>query len=215
MTVTVKICGLSTAETIHAAVYAGASHIGFVFFEKSPRNVTAGQAGILAEKIPASIIKTGVFVNPTDEFLEQTLAHVTLDLIQLHGTESPKRVTEVKNRFSLPVMKAISIASPDDVAKAKTYENSADMLLFDAKAPASLENSLPGGNGEIFDWILIKNTIWTIPWMLSGGLDEHNVQSAINISGASIVDISSGVENTPGGKNIAKIKAFISEVKNT
>lgn len=209
MTVKAKICGLSTPETVHAAVAAGAFYIGFVFFERSPRNVTAEQAEILAEKIPASVIKTGVFVNPGDDQLRQVLAHAPLDLIQLHGEETPERIQEIKTRFRLPVMKAIAISGPDDIKLAKTYEKVADMLLFDAKAPTSLKDALPGGNGLQFDWQLIKGTEWQIDWMLSGGLDVDNVSEAISTSGAKIVDVSSGVEESPGNKSIARIKAFL------
>ena len=210
MHVKVKICGLSTAEAVRTAVKSGASHIGFVFFEKSPRNVTAEQVAELSIEIPASVIKTGVFVDPDNQQLAQAVA--TIDLIQLHGEETPERVQEIKNHFNLPVMKAIAIDSSDHIVLAKTYENVADMLLFDAKAPETLKDGLPGGNGLSFDWQLINGIEWHIPWMLSGGLDQNNVRQAINTSGAKFVDVSSGVETRPGEKSIAKIKAFISEV---
>ncbi|PCI31833.1 MAG: phosphoribosylanthranilate isomerase [Alphaproteobacteria bacterium] len=212
MTVKIKICGLNTPEAIKAAVQAGASHIGFVFFEKSPRNVTAEQVADLAAPIPEGIIKTGVFVNPGDDQLTQILALAPLDLIQLHGAETPARVQEVKDRFGLPVMKAIAIAGPDDITRAKSYDTVADMLLFDAKAPVDLENALPGGNGLSFDWQLIRDTDWQVPWMLSGGLDQDNVAEALTISGADYVDVSSGVETSPGRKSLDKINAFISKV---
>lgn len=212
MKIQAKICGLSTTETIRAAVHAGASYIGFVFFEKSPRNVTAEQVAILAKDIPCTILKVGVFVNPTDGQIDHILNHVALDLIQLHGTESPERVTEVKKRFKLPVMKAIAVTSQGDIQAAKAYEDSADIILFDAKAPTSLKDALPGGNGLVFDWRMITDVEWRLPWMLSGGLTVANIQSAIDISGAKIVDISSGVEEAPGKKNINKIKAFMKVV---
>ncbi len=199
-------------ETVSAAAHAGASYIGFVFFEKSPRNVTAVQAAILAQDIPSSILKTGVFVNPTNEQLDHILSHVPLDLVQLHGAESPERVAEVKKRFKRPVIKAIAVASSDDIHSAKAYEDCADILLFDAKAPTSLKDALPGGNGLVFDWRMIKGVDWRLPWMLSGGLTATNIQSAIDISGAKIVDISSGLEDGLGEKNIDKIKAFMKVV---
>ncbi len=214
MAVNVKICGLSTPNTIQAAVDAGASHIGFVFYEKSPRNVTAELVADLCAKIPASVIKTGVFVNPGNDQIKSTLAHAPLDLIQLHGEETPERISEIKSRFTLPVMKAVAINCSEHIEQAKTYENIADMLLFDAKAPDTLEGGLPGGNGLSFDWQLIHGTKWQIPWMLSGGLSADNISQAIDISGAEFIDVSSGVESRPGEKNIAKIKAFINEVKN-
>lgn len=188
--------------------------MGFVFFEKSPRNVTAEQVAKLAAEIPSSVIKTGVFVNPDDAQLTQILKLAPLNLIQLHGAESPERVKEVKKKFGLPVMKAIAISGPEDIAQAKAYENSADMLLFDAKPTTSLKDALPGGNGLSFDWQLIKGTDWQIPWMLSGGLDVGNILQAITISGARMVDISSGIENRPGEKSSAKIEAFLSKVNN-
>lgn len=212
MTVKIKICGLSTPEAIKAAVQAGASHIGFVFFEKSPRNVTAQQVADLATPIPDGVIKTGVFVNPDDDMLQHVLRLAPLDLIQLHGAESPERVVEVKARFGLPVMKAIAIAGPEDIDRAKRYDTVADMLLFDAKAPTDLDGALPGGNGLSFDWQLIRDTDWQIPWMLSGGLDQDNVAEALTISGADYVDVSSGIETSPGHKSLEKINAFISKV---
>ncbi len=212
ITTKVKICGLSTPDAVQAAAQAGASHVGFVFYQKSPRYVTPEQVAELAVAISGSVIKTGVYVDPNDDLLKKTVAQI--NLIQLHGTESPERVRQIKNRFRLPVMKAIAIDCPDHITLAKTYENVADMLLFDAKAPASLEGGLPGGNGLSFDWQLIQGTEWKIPWMLSGGLDAENITEAISISGARIVDVSSGVESSPGKKSSARIKAFISKVNN-
>lgn len=207
MTIKAKICGLNTPETVAAAVEAGASHIGFVFYEKSPRNITAEQLAALAGHIPPSIKKAGVFVNPTDDQLSAVCSH--LDLIQLHGSETPERVTQIKQKFGLAVMKAIAIDCADHITLAKSYENAADMLLFDAKS----DGDLPGGNGVRFDWKLIQGTEWKIPWMLSGGLDVGNLDRAIRISGAKAVDVSSGVESSPGKKSIAKITAFMSKVK--
>jgi len=209
MTIAVKICGLSRPEVVQAAATAGAAYIGFVFYAKSPRHVTPQQAAGLATQIPASVIKCGVFVDPTDEQLDITLAHIPLDLIQLHGTESTGRLQDIKTRFKRPVMKAIAIAGPEDITAAKPYQNYADMLLFDAKAPTSLIDALPGGNGLAFDWQLIKDSDWQLPWMLSGGLNADNLATALAVSGAKIVDVSSGVELSPGVKDIAKINAFI------
>jgi len=221
MTLKAKICGLRTPETVRAAVSAGAAYIGFVFFEKSPRHVTPEQAAKLAKPIPRSVVITGVFVNPSNEQLQKTLEHVPLDLIQLHGTETPKRLQDIKFRFNLPVMKAITISCPDDMEEANAFQNSADMLLFDAKPPKSCSNTLentpedylPGGNGLSFDWKIMTGTKWKIPWMLSGGLNADNISDALKISGARIVDISSGLEDSPGEKSIAKITAFLQAVQ--
>ncbi len=212
MTIRAKICGLSTPETVTAAVDAGASHVGFVFFAKSPRNISPEQLAELCKDIPSSVVKTGVFVNPEDSQLDRILTVAPLDLLQLHGSESPARVQEVKTRFKRPVMKAIAVSGPDDMVRAKAYESSADMLLFDAKAPTELTDALPGGNGLAFDWQIIQAAEINLPWMLSGGLNMDNIADAIAISGAQMIDVSSGVESRPGLKDSAKIKAFMSKV---
>ncbi|VAV93496.1 Phosphoribosylanthranilate isomerase [hydrothermal vent metagenome] len=212
MIIHAKICGLSTRETVKAAVDAGASHLGFVFFAKSPRNISPEQVAELCRDIPLSVIKTGVFVDPENEQLDRILAMAPLDLLQLHGSESPARVQEVKARFKRPVMKAIALSDPDDMAGIKAYESCADMLLFDAKAPPELTDALPGGNGRAFDWNIIHAAEINLPWMLSGGLNMDNIAEAIAISGAQMIDVSSGVESRPGQKDIAKIKAFMNKV---
>ncbi|MCF6197046.1 MAG: phosphoribosylanthranilate isomerase [Emcibacter sp.] len=212
MTIRAKICGLSTPETVTAAVDAGASHVGFVFFAKSPRNISPEQLAELCKDIPSSVVKTGVFVNPEDSQLDRILTVAPLDLLQLHGSESPARVQEVKARFKRPVMKAIAVSGSDDMVRAKAYESSADMLLFDAKAPTELTDALPGGNGLAFDWKIIQAAEINLPWMLSGGLNMDNIADAIAISGAQMIDVSSGVESRPGLKDSAKIKAFMSKV---
>ncbi|HEC00268.1 MAG TPA: phosphoribosylanthranilate isomerase [Sphingomonadales bacterium] len=212
MTIRAKICGLSTPETVTAAVDAGASHVGFVFFAKSPRNISPEQLAELCKDIPSSVVKTGVFVNPEDSQLDRILTVAPLDLLQLHGSESPARVQEIKTRFKRPVMKAIAVSGSDDMVRAKAYESSADMLLFDAKAPTELTDALPGGNGLAFDWQIIQAAEINLPWMLSGGLNMDNIADAIAISGAQMIDVSSGVESRPGLKDSAKIKAFMSKV---
>lgn len=212
MTIRAKICGLTTRETVKAAVDAEASHLGFVFFAKSPRNISPEQVAELCKDIPSSVVKTGVFVNPKDSQLDRILAVAPLDLLQLHGSESPARVQEIKARFKRPVMKAIALSGPDDMAVARAYESCADMLLFDAKAPTDLTGALPGGNGRAFDWNIIQAAEINLPWMLSGGLNMDNIAEAIAISGAQMIDVSSGVESRPGLKDIAKIKAFMSRV---
>ena len=184
------------------------------FFPPSPRNITAAQAGELARLVPAGVKKVGVFVDPDDTLLEEVLHAADLDILQLHGSESPGRVQDIKQKFGRPVMKAIAVAGTEDIERAKSYESVTDMLLFDAKAPKNLENALPGGNGLIFDWELIRKADWSVPWMLSGGLEADNVTDAIATSGAEMVDVSSGVEIRPGEKDIEKIKAFIKATEN-
>lgn len=213
MNIKVKICGLSTEETVRTAVETGASYIGFVFYPPSPRNINPVRAAELAHITDHKVPKVGVFVNPDDSLLTNVLNHTMLDIIQLHGSENVERVKEIQKRFSPKVMKAIKVAESGDIEKAREFEDVADMLLFDAKAPKELKNALPGGNGLQFDWNLIARHKWDIPWMLSGGLNVHNIKQAVNISGAQIIDISSGVENEPGHKDINKIKAFMSTVQ--
>jgi len=207
-----KICGLSTPASVQVAVDGDAAYVGFVFYGPSPRNVSAKEAADLVRLLPDDVKSVGVFVNPDDDFLSDILEHVDLDIVQLHGAESPERVADVKQRFGKTVMKAIAVAGADDIDKAKAYENVADMLLFDAKAPKDLDNALPGGNGLAFDWQLIAGSDWQVPWMLSGGLDVENVTEALHISGAHLVDVSSGVESAPGIKDEDKIKAFLKAV---
>lgn len=213
MKTNVKICGLSTKETVEAALDAGATHIGFVFFPKSPRSIDAKTAGELAKVIGNRAIKVGVFVNPDDATLGEVLKEADLDYLQLHGNETIERVQYIKKRFDIKVIKAISVASISDIARAREYEKIVDMLLFDAKPPTDLKDALPGGNGIEFDWQLIAGKNWQVPWLLSGGLNATNVREAIKISGALLVDISSGVEDAPGNKNIEKINAFMDELQ--
>lgn len=203
----VKICGLRESGHVAAAIDAGASCLGFVFFPKSPRAVTPDQARALCVDIPAGVMRVGLFVNPTDDELTTTLATAPLDLIQLHGDESPARVSEVKALTGLPVMKAVGVASPADLDSLWDYGLVADMLLVDAKAPKGA--SLPGGNGLAFDWRLLVGRKWLRPWLLAGGLTPENVAEAIRLTGATGVDVSSGVETRPGEKDPALIRAFI------
>ncbi len=214
MTVDVKICGLNTPDSLRAAVEAGAGYIGFMFYPPSPRAVTAQQAGALALIVPPGVRKVGVFVDPSDEALEEAMRAVPLDVIQLHGKESPGRVADIRARTGKPVFKAVAIEGPEDVALAHSYEPVADFLLFDAKPPKAMASALPGGNGLAFDWDLIAGETWTRGWILSGGLTPENVAAAVLQSGATFVDVSSGVEDRPGVKNPAKIEAFITATRN-
>jgi phosphoribosylanthranilate isomerase len=209
MSVDVKICGLSTPETMTAALEGGAAFVGLVFYPPSPRAVTPEQAAPLAALVPDEVITTGLLVDADDATIEAILREVPLDLLQLHGAESPARVAEVKARFGLPVMKVVKLRQPGDLEAVEPYLAVADRLLFDAKPPAEMTGALPGGNAVTFDWTLLAGTTWALPWMLAGGLTAENVARAIAVSGAPAVDVSSGVEDRPGVKNPNKIKAFL------
>ena len=210
MSVAVKICGLSQPESVDAALKAGARYLGFVFFEKSPRNVTPAKAAALAADVPLGIARVGLFVNPDDAALQSTLAHVPLDIIQLHGHESPARVAEVKALTGLPVMKAVGISEASDLDALWDYGLVADMLLVDAKPPK--DAALPGGNGLAFDWRLLVGRQMVRPWLLAGGLTPENVAQAIRLTRAPGVDVSSGVESAPGVKDLSMIDAFFDVV---
>lgn len=203
----VKICGLSTPETVAAAAEAGAAYVGFVFFEKSPRNVSIEQARDLAVDVPMGVAKVALTVNADDAMLDELMARVPLDMIQLHGSETAKRVAEVRALTGLPVMKAVGIAQAEDVDRLDEFAAVADQLLVDAKPPVG--GDLPGGNGLSFDWRLISNRRWSVPWMLAGGLTPENVAEAIRLTGAKQVDVSSGVESAPGVKDAGAIAALI------
>ncbi len=207
----VKICGLSTRESVEAAVASGADYLGFVFFPKSPRNVTPKQAGELAGFVPAGIFKVALVVNADDEQIEAILESFPADILQLHGSESVERVAEIKERFSLPVIKAIGVAEESDLQALDEYSKVVDQLLVDAKPPKGYE--LPGGNALSFDWNLIADRSWSVPWLLAGGLTPENVATAIELTGATQVDVSSGVESSPGKKDLEKIAAFIKAAK--
>lgn len=209
MTVQAKICGISTADAARAAVAGGAALVGFVFYPPSPRAVTPEQARSLAGEVPPGVLKVGLFVDPDDAQLERTLAMAPLDLLQLHGAETPARAAEIRARTGVAVMKAIKVEARADIDGAREYEDAAERLLFDAKAPKSMADALPGGNGLIFDWNLLKGRQWRRPWMLSGGLTADNVAQAVSISGAPAVDVSSGVEDRPGHKDPAAIARFL------
>ncbi|GGH23440.1 phosphoribosylanthranilate isomerase [Cribrihabitans marinus] len=206
--VRVKICGLSTPEGVAAAVGAGARYVGFTFFAKSPRHVEATTAAKLAAQVPPGIAKVALTVNATDAELDHLVATVPLDMLQLHGSETPERVTEIRARHGLPVMKALGVAEADDLAQIDRYASVADQLLIDAKPPRGAE--LPGGNGLAFDWrLLADRKYWTRPWMLAGGLNPGNVAEAVRMTGALQVDVSSGVESAPGVKDPEAIAAFV------
>ena len=208
MSVDLKMCGLNTPAAIKAAVKGCAAYIGFVFFAASPRVVSPDIMATLCAPVPKTIRKVGLFVDASLDDIAAAVSTGSLDMLQLHGSETPGMVAEVKSKFCLPVMKAIAIASEDDVAKARTYEVYADMLLFDAKPPEGA--SRPGGNALSFDWALIAGQDWGLPWMLAGGIDFTNLAQAVQTSGATAIDVSSGVEEPPGFKNPEKITELLS-----
>lgn len=205
MTVKVKICGVRTPAILDAAVTAGADLVGLVFFAKSPRNVTPEQAGALADAARGRVGTVAVMVDPDDALIEAVAGTVRPDMLQLHGHETPERVAAIKERTGLPVFKAISVAETGDVARAAAYAGIADQILFDAKADPRAE--LPGGNGIAFDWRVLAAA--ELPFALSGGLTAGNVAEAIRLTGASLVDVSSGVETAPGEKSEGLIAEFI------
>jgi len=209
MPVTAKICGLSTARTLDAAVAGGASHVGFVFFPPSPRNLDFGQAHSLAANVPASVGRAGVFVDPDDDVLDAAIAAAGLTVIQLHKT-TPERAAAIRNRSRLQVWAAVAVKTRADLNAAARFRGAADRILYDAKTPDAA--ALPGGMGLRFDWRLLEGFSHPLPWALSGGLDPANVAEAVAITGAQIVDVSSGVETAPGIKDMDKIAAFLKAV---
>lgn len=209
MTVSAKICGLKTADAVDAAVSGGASLVGFVFYGRSPRCVDPATVRQLGAKVPPSVLKVGLIVDESDARIAEILAGCDLDLLQLHGHETPQRVVEIRARFGKNVIKAIPVSATADLDRAAAYEAVADYLMFDAKPPKSMANALPGGNALSFDWTLLGNRQFKRPWFLAGGLTPDNLIEAVRISGAPMIDVSSGVEDRPGEKNVSKIKAFL------
>lgn len=207
MSLTVKICGLSTRETLDAALDAGADMAGFMFFPASPRNVSLSAAEDLGRQVGGRALKVAVTVDADDALLDNIVEALRPDLLQLHGRESFARMRDIKTRFALPVMKVVPVATADDLATLPGYAAIADRILFDAKAPK--DATRPGGLGLSFDWKLLQNLDLKIPFMVSGGLDADNVAAALRIMRAGGVDVSSGVERAPGVKDPDKIRAFI------
>ena len=203
----VKICGLRTASDVTAAAKAGATYVGFNFFPKSPRYVSFDQARSLAVDVPVGVAKVGLVVDADDALLDALTASVPLDMLQLHGHETPERVAEIRARYGLPVMKVLGVSGPADLGAIDSYSAVADQLMLDAKPPKNA--ILPGGNGVSFDWSLLSGRkYWTKPWMLAGGLNAANVADAIAQTGALQVDVASGVETAPGVKDPDLMAAF-------
>jgi phosphoribosylanthranilate isomerase len=203
----VKICGLRTAADVQAVARAGAAYAGFVFFARSPRNLTVPEARVLALLAPVGLAKVALVVDADDAALDAIVEGVPLDMLQLHGHETPERVAEVRVRYGLPVMKAVGVADEGDLAGLMDMSLAADQLLIDAKPARGAV--LPGGNGLAFDWRLLVGRKWLRPWMLAGGLTPENVAEAVRLTGAAQVDVSSGVESAPGIKDHGRIAAFV------
>ena len=209
MTATIKICGLKTIEMVDVAIANHADYIGLVFFPPSPRNVSIDEAIPLANLARGKTKIVALGVDADNQLLNDLVSNVKPDFIQAHGSETPERVTEIKSLTGLPVIKAIKVREASDVETATDYKNIADIILFDAKAPDTTPNALPGGNGIGFDWSLLNQTTPPSGFMLSGGLDPSNIGDAVTLTDAAIFDVSSGVEKSPGEKDAALIKNFI------
>lgn len=209
--VSIKICGLSTPEAVDAALRGGTRHVGFVFFPRSPRNVDFDQVDGLSARVPGHVGRVGVMVDPDDGLIARAIAAGRLSALQLHGGESPERVAAIRARFPVEIWKAIPVRTRADLEDGGRYAGAADVLLYDAKTPDGA--ALPGGMGVRFDWTLLAGFRPPLPWGLSGGLDAANIADAITISGAPLVDVSSGVETAPGLKDVDKIAAFCKAVQ--
>ncbi len=208
----IKICGLKSEEAVRAAIAGGASHAGFIFFARSPRNVDVESAARLAAIARAADVKTvAVTVDANDAFLDEIVAVMKPDMLQLHGSENPAHVADIKARYGLPVMKAIAISDLADIDRIAPYRGIADRFLFDAKPPKGSE--LPGGNAVSFDWSILKELPPGIDWMLAGGINSENVGEAIAVANPPGLDVSSGVERAPGIKDVGLIAAFFEAVK--
>lgn len=207
MPVQVKICGIRDREVLESAVEGGAAAVGFVFVAGSPRRISPDAAARLSCEVPSGVLKVGLFVNAPDETIGQAVEASALDALQLHGRETPERVVEVRERFGRKVWKALPVARQEDVSAAFAFEEAADCLLFDSQPPKG--GRLPGGNARAFDWSLLAAPLPDLPWMLSGGLTAGNVEEAVRISGARMIDLSSGVERSRGVKDPALVRAFL------
>jgi phosphoribosylanthranilate isomerase len=211
MSISVKICGITTPDAIDVAVAAGAVYGGLVFHPKSPRFVTLEQGRVLADRMRGRLKIVALIADMEDDRIEALVTAVRPDFLQLHGGESARRTAYIRGKFGVPVIKALAVAEASDLAAAAEYEHAADMLMFDARPPKGAQR--PGGHGAAFDWKILSGRTFTKPWFLAGGLDPDNVARAIELSGAKQVDVSSGVESAPGVKDAARIAAFINAAK--
>lgn len=212
----IKICGLSTLETVNASIRAGATHLGFVFFDKSPRHLAIDAMAGLRASVPRHVKTVTLLVNPEDALIERVIQSVRPDIIQFHGQEPPDRLATIKQRFPVEVWKAVGVQNRHDVEAARPYLETADLLLFDAKPPTprNENEALPGGMGIRFDWSVLESFLSPKPWGLAGGLDAGVVANAIRQVKPSLVDVSSGVEEAAGIKSVAKIELFVQAVRN-
>jgi phosphoribosylanthranilate isomerase len=213
MATKVKICGLTTAAAVEAALAGGADYVGFVFYPPSPRNISPEAAAEIAASARGRAKIVALLVDPDDALIERVVAALAPDLIQLHGHETPERVAEIRARFKRPVMKAVKVETAEDASEALRYRSAADLILFDAKAPKDWPEALPGGNGVPFDWHALDGVKEKVTYMLSGGLTPSNVAQSIRLTGATAVDVSSGVEARPGEKDLALIARFLAAAK--
>jgi len=204
----VKICGVTEPHSLQATIDAGTRFIGFVFYEPSPRFVDHDIAWTLSQMVPTGVRSVGLFVDPDDTYIKHITSSAPLDMIQLHGDETPARVSQIKSLINMPVIKAIPVSSAEDLNQAAEYEQVADWLLFDTKTESG-----SGGTGQVFDWNLLKNKQFQRPWMLSGGLNTHNIHQALSTLNPDAIDVSSGVEESRGVKSPQKITEFINIVK--
>lgn len=211
MTIDVKICGITDASHAHAAAMHGATWLGFVFFPRSPRNLTLGAARKLAQQLPVGPKRVGVFVDASDDLLAEAIAALSLDVVQLHGSEIPEDAAHIKETFNVRVIKALGIRFEEDISKADAFAPIADRILFDAVPPEGAK--LPGGNALSFPWHILKGKNLPYKWMLAGGLNADNVTEAVAASDATALDVSSGVEVAPGKKSSAAIQHFLRAVK--
>jgi phosphoribosylanthranilate isomerase len=209
----VKICGLKTPDALEAAIAAGASHCGFVFFPPSPRYIAPEDAAALARQARGRIQSVALMVDLADDDIAHIVATLEPDMIQLHGSETPDRVALIRKTHGRPVIKSVSVGKPGDAERASDYQGAADLILFDARPPADGSSELPGGNGLPFDWRLLSEVSRTQPFMLSGGLTPDNVREAIALTDAALVDVSSGVERAPGVKDPDLIRRFVAAVR--
>ena len=207
MRIKVKICGIRDRRVLESAVEGGAAAVGFAFVAGSPREVSPEDAARLAPHVPPAVLKVGLFVDAGDEAVGAAVEAAGLDALQLHGAETPERAAEVRRRFGREVWKMLPVAERADVAAAFAFEEAADRLLFDSRPPAGAR--LPGGNARAFDWSLLSAPLPKLPWLLSGGLTAGNLAEAVRISGARMVDVSSGVERTRGQKDPELVRAFL------
>jgi len=209
----VKICGMNSQTAIDAAIASGVDYLGFVFFPPSPRSLTPEIASSLMDKRSDDFKVVAVVVNPSDNLLEEITYHLAHDIFQLHGSETADDVEKIKQKFNTKIIKAIKISEREDFEEVSKFDKVADFLLFDAAAPVNTAHSLPGGNGISFNWNWLSNASLATPWFLSGGLNISNINEAVRTTGATALDVSSGVEDKAGFKNNQKIIEFMNTVR--